>query len=754
MALQQFKPRSPAADDRVPREDRQRVLRKIITTLGESDLRLLYGLLVSASVKESPEKTRLLGRMTPPSHISRNLRKLRTWTEASEWLASLVSIEGRSALWQLYEELLTEKRAKLLGQYFTPPHVARLALSGLANSPATLLDPMAGHGVFLKEARERFSSARLTAVEIDSLPISAARLVLDETVVLTCADVFEWAAESVKKTSRFQFEAIVGNPAYVGYQNIGEIKSFVKGTGNGEKENGQRLLEILKELAESKGLSTELATLFHSWSGLSDLSMYTLILAWLLVDPNGQIAFVMSNHWMERDYGRALRQFLSSHGTVRGIVTHRAGNWFPRAQIPASIFVYTKGQVSDRQNSKGIPYVEIVAPYVEDIGDYLRSVLKEEFWLWLDSITKPGTYGSLRVSFRQWMNHEDERLSGTLAEPNLILPQGFNPEDFISLEEAGWNVHQGLRTGCNEFFYVKKDGKSDSMWIARRTVGGEKEEAQLEIPTTLLTPTIRKLSGASPLSIGKKDADVWLLTLDKSITEEDKQALQRYPKDWLKAWHIEDRNVLADHLARHIHSWGRTPYEGKGSIRGPVSSLSAVRTNVYTPPLNKSNKIPRPPRFWYQVSIQPRHFAKIILPRVSSGVSRAFLIKDSETLLIDANFSTFNSGPNAISSKRMWIWLNSNTFRALCELNGVPLGGGALKLEAALLSRLPIPKSIVAHDAALFVRIGHLLEQPEVDDKRLLDIGSTIDTELFGQEIARRNLSTVEQLMGQRRNRA
>jgi len=749
MALQQIKPVSARAN-RTAFQTRD-AIRKI-RSLGETDARLLYELLVKASLKEPIERGEISRKLAPPNTIRRNPQKLRIWRDASESLASLVSGQERREVWELYECLLTDNHAKLLGQYFTPGHVAKFALSGLVNVPTALLDPMVGHGVFLLEARRRFPSTRLVGVEIDSLPLAAARLVLDDSATLVCADVFDWAAKNVARDAHFGFPVIVGNPAYVSYQTLDQVQDFAKKKTPGRARYGEWLLSVLKEIAESKGLSTELTSLFKAWSGLSDLSMYVLTLAWLLAEPDGQIAFVMSNHWMERDYGRALRQFLSSHGTIRGIITHRAGKWFPRAQIPASIFVYTKGKVSERQNSKGIPYVEIDTPYLEDIENYLTLTLRKSFWQWLDSVAEPASYGSLHVSFREWTNHEDEKNlpSAVRTLQTLILPSGFGHKDWISLDEAGWNVHQGLRTGCNEFFYIERDDRTNGSWIATRTRGGKKEQVSLRIPDELLIPTIKRIPATAPFAIGKEHADVYLLALTESITPEDKEYLQQYPKDWLKAWHTEEMNVLSDQVAHHISEWGATPYEGKGKVKGPVSSLSAVKTNAYMPPLKQSTGIPRPPRFWYQVPIQPRHFARIILPRVSSSAPRAFLVKDSETLLIDANFSTLNSKSNAIGSKRMWVWFNSNTFRALSELNGVPMGGGALKLEALLLSQLPVAKAIRDTGESIFDRLSQLLEGSATGDEQALHIGSIIDAELFGLGISQSNLKTIKGRMKQR----
>lgn len=729
--------------------DQREVSRNVrnLVALGETDTRLFYETLAKCVKPEIVSKRALLEGLTPPPHIQDDKKKCLVWARAADYFASIINENGCRLVWALYEYLPTNERFKLLGQHFTPKHVAKLALSGLRGTPTTVLDPMAGHGIFLQQANAQYPSARIVGVEIDGLPITAARLVLDKGTSLICDDVFKWAREQVAKSSEFSFSAIVGNPAYVSYQNLHMVQNTA-GKIVTRMSYRHWLFETLKEIAKAKGVDSELASVFEVWSGYSDLSVYTMILAWLLVENGGQIAFVMSNHWMERKYGLELRRFLSSHGTIRGIVIHRGGAWFPRAQIAASIFVYTKGLVSERQKSKGIPCVEIDAPASPDIGAYLNSTLKEDFWQWVDSIDKPGRYASLHVAFRRWQEDGCDPGLSRRAQ-NLIFPPSFPQQNWYSLIDVGWEAHQGLRTGCNEVFYVRKVSENSDLWVACQTLRGQKRQLELHIPSELLTPVIRRLSSTSKLVVGKNQADVYLLNLSNAAMKEDIAGLNEYPREWIQEWDVGSLKVIPEQLARYLRERALTPYEGKGKIRGTVISLSAVRTNIHKPPKNFVG-VPGRPRFWYQVAVQRRHHGNIIIPRVSSGYTRSFLVKNHESVLIDANFTTFNSRSDAVDAKRMWVWFNSNTFRALCELNGVPLGGGALKLEAELLSQLPLPRSIRDGEEGIFDRLSKVLDGSTMDNAQVLNIGNVIDTELFGLEASQGNLKTIKRCMKQR----
>jgi len=570
---------------------------------------------------------------------------------------------------------------------------------------------------------------------------------LKDKTHLMLADVFEWAHNMVTDDPDFSFSAIVGNPAYVSYQNINNFKSLTRRNVKMRMDYREYLLKTLKQIAREKGAEEDLADVLKNWSGLSDLSTYALLLAWLLTDEDGQIAFVMSNHWMERNYGARIRSFLASHGTIRAVITHREGKWFPRAEIPSSIFIFSKGSVSSRQKSKGIPYIHLASPYTSDIESYLESVLKTDFWDWVDDISKPGKYGPLYVSFRNWDQGIEHGADSIKNGNGLQMPSSFKRIAITSLNNIGWAVHQGLRTGCNEIFYLKKVGKRK--YAASPTWHGKRIEIQFRIPKRLLLPTIHRLHHGEPLVVGKKQSDVFLLNFNKSLLGEDRNSLSDYPKKWLRIWGINRTQKIPDQLASFLREWADRPYEGKGKTSRPVTELSAVKTNIYKP-LMQSENVPRRPRFWYQIPLKKRHFGEIIIPRVSDGPIRAFFIKDAGAIVIDANFSTFISDEIKTSPKRLWLWLNSNTFRIICELNGTVLGGGALKVESDLLSRIPVPQSVIETNGKQVNKLYHMLKEQRDTGDSIIEYGHKIDKTFFGNNIANSNVTLLKELIKKR----
>jgi hypothetical protein len=76
-------------------------------------------------------------------------------------------------------------------------------------------------------------------------------------------------------------------------------------------------------------------------------------------------------------------------------------------------------------------------------------------------------------------------------------------------------------------------------------------------------------------------------------------------------------------------------------------------------------------------------------------------INDDPPVLIDANFSTVWGASQHWTRSAIHALFNSAWCRACMEAIGTPLGGGALKLEATHLRRLPLPILTPADISAL-----------------------------------------------------
>jgi hypothetical protein len=260
-----------------------------------------------------------------------------------------------------------------------------------------------------------------------------------------------------------------------------------------------------------------------------------------------------------------------------------------------------------------------------------------------------------------------------------ILPSNFSPHTLVTLEEAGIQVGQGLRTGCNVFFYVTACG-SPANGLIRVKASSFFNHFEFLAPASALVPVLRRQAELGHLEnsgdiLGRAlDLRQWVLPQDVEVVASAKLAYGSCGK--------APPRPMPDELAAYVTmaAGARLP-EGKF-----IPQLSAVRTNVRV-----SRNERECPRFWYMLpDFAPRHPPAAFVPRVNNGLPWVEANCDPP-VLIDANFSTFWSPQDRWSGYVIKALLNSAWCRSLMEAVGTPLGGGALKLEATHLRRIPIP---------------------------------------------------------------
>ena len=197
--------------------------------LEDEEKRKLYLNLISQIKGNTIDKKKLFDIYNKKSINNKILRSCNNIINLAE--KGFIS-HGFEFMWELYEYLASGNISEQLAQYFTSSEVAAFTLSSFEN-PSKILDPMAGHGAFLKIAEKVFpKSDSIIGVDIDNLPLKSASLILDDRVRLVNKDLFSWTLENVTIDPSFSFDAIIGNPAYVSYQGLQAIGNFAKREGD------------------------------------------------------------------------------------------------------------------------------------------------------------------------------------------------------------------------------------------------------------------------------------------------------------------------------------------------------------------------------------------------------------------------------------------------------------------------------------------------------------------------------------------
>jgi hypothetical protein len=207
---------------------------------------------------------------------------------------------------------------KHLGQFFTPPEVARSLVSWLAPGSADrLLDPSCGNGQFLALHR------RSVGVEVDAANAVLARQRAPSALIHS-GDFFTWASKTPER-----FEAAVGNPPFIRYQLFsGDVRD--------------RAIEVSSKLgAQFNGLSS-------SWAPF-------LVATSSLLKSGGSMAFVVPAEIGHATYSQPLLECLCRNFGIVGIVAIRT-KLFPDLGEDAWL-LYCSG-FGGRTDSIGLKLVE------------------------------------------------------------------------------------------------------------------------------------------------------------------------------------------------------------------------------------------------------------------------------------------------------------------------------------------------------------------------------------------------------------
>jgi len=622
-----------------------------------------------------------------------------------------------------YEQTLDRSKRKRLGQFFSGARASSLlAAVSIRGQERTIVDPMAGHGDLLDAAAMRCGSmglsVQLTAVEIDppTAELAGRRLRL-------CSEVRGHSAETIE-TNAFKpslwtgerspgsFDLVITNPPYVRYQE----HSSARGAPGGRFDAGdvraalRELVLMMPDRAESQAWSA----LIEGYSGLADLSVPCWMLCSLLVKPGGTLALVVPQTWMNRDYAKIIQYIQLRFFEPLIVVEEHGVGWFEDALVPTTLVISRRlltheaiVPVSSRPETARTTAIAAIRPAAADSRSLVGRVFAGPdpdagFAQWLlapspesvDQITvrrvpwaEQWQTVSARCRHEHWFRDAGEYAAlqpGVANNSRAPLPAPLQTAlgreaapALTTFEALGFQIGQGLRTGCNQFFYMEAAGQdSDGGQRVRAsdTLGGQ----TLCVPDEILKAVVRRQSDVPGFAVQTEAVLGRVLDL----------------RGWCLPEHLGAAAALRPMpaaLADLVRRASQTTI-GPPERRVLIPELSAVKTNSRAGSGNERLFAGvGAPRHWYTLpDFAPRHHPSIFVARVNSGTPW-FILNVQPPILIDANFSTIYGNSKAMSPIALLALLNSTWCRACTEFIGTPMGGGALKLEATQLRHLPLP---------------------------------------------------------------
>ena len=688
-------------------------------------------------------------------------------------MQAIVERDRARAAARVYEAALPTAQRKMLGQFFTGVPLGKL-LAHIALDPgtATVLDPMAGHGDLLDATWEAakdqgIAIERLDGIEIDARTASVCRERLSRIVGthnsplqhIFTGNAFDLGV--VNQLSRGGYDLVITNPPYVRYQ-------VRKGRGLGDDTVRSGLEDIVNDYIPTleNGLWRHL---IKAYSGLSDLSIPSWLLAGLLVRPGGRLALVAPATWRSRDYADPIRYMLLRCFDLEYIVEDTQPGWFSDALIRTHLVVArrlspaeTTKPLRERHSFSSAEWVQ-VAPEAASGESLVGSVFEggspeADLACWLRNNAESPRRGIQRHKFdlrQEWESLESRisskrwylKLDGMGSELRLFTPVGSqrrttlpdairdivldSGEGLCTLEDSGIHVGQGLRTGCNQFFYVTvRHTASDG--LIRVAASPEFGSQEFEVPEGGLRTVLRRQSEVPFVRMGQTPPGR-ALDLRGWVLPEDAETVAAHLRAYSATGEAVPQAMPAE-LADFVRLAALSPSK-RGTNARLIPELSAVRPNARIPRDDSTT-----PRFWYMLpDFTPRHLPAAFVARVNHN--RPWVeVNLVPPVLIDANFCSVWATRGVWTRFGLKAMLNSVWCRTLMEALGTPLGGGALKLDASHIRRMPIPQ-LSGQAIENLNKAGQELTQESPEVQATID--DIVLRGVVGSDVQQRELSSL-----------
>lgn len=600
------------------------------------------------------------------------------------------------------------ERRKRLGQYFTGLGLGRLlAALTQAETARTIIDPMAGTGDLLAACLDIGSRPEtLAGVEIDEAALQTCQSRLPQSTCLL-GSVFD--PDVLARLPESEWDLVIANPPYVRYQSF----SAQTDAGNSLPSARQIRTGLLCAVQRLSALDTEdkrlFAHLVSGYSGLSDLAVPSWILCAGLVKLGGRLALVVPESWLSRDYATIVHYLLHRWFEIEFVVEDEHASWFEDAQVKTTLIiakrVKRRASVFSEADNGTYCHISLAAAAANSespIGRILSlgQIPEKEFarlartWLYSAAPQETIHARSRPVSKRlactnvvnaalkqKWFSSMGETVA--LASPNVFIPHEIHDwlatlsriPHFSTFEACGIAVGQGLRTGANGFFYA--DGRiiADEVQLTfGSTLGG----VQAKVPLCIARSVLRRQSELpAGFTVAPSTTYGWVLDLRRHALREDIAAGD------LISTHYEEMPI---ELAKVVRAAVNANF-GTEVKPQRVWELTAVAPNI-----RKAAK-GAPARYWYMLpDFASRHLPDVFLARVNAATPKAYLNEDRKCF-VDANFSTMWVQPTSKwTASTLLAFMNSAWAQAVIECSGAVMGGGALKVEATHLRRLPLPE--------------------------------------------------------------
>ena len=412
---------------------------------------------------------------------------------------------------RIFERLIPIDERHKLGQYFTRSDIVDLILGFcLDKEEDKVFDPACGTGTFLVRAykykhlqnprlEHKAVLGMLWGGDIARFPISLATINLavrdlgaeENYPGIFQKDFFELHPDLVEFTQPRKvivrgvdkkkiplelpryFDCLVGNPPYTRQEEMEELIG-----GEGYKK------DIIKTVTHYR--NRKIADLGKR----AGIHAHFFLHGWKFLSEGGRFGFIVSNSWLDVDYGKFLQEFFLKHYKIVAIIESKVERWFEDADINTCIVILEKCSQKKMRDDNLARFVYLKKPLTDFIPPAEESWEKERQRR--DQIKK---LKKLILGPSEFYENEEIKIYPKLQKE--LWDEGYDkdtkkyigskwgkyiraPEIFFKILEKGKgklvplkeiaDVRFGIKTGANEFFYlteekIKQWGIEKEFWM-------------------------------------------------------------------------------------------------------------------------------------------------------------------------------------------------------------------------------------------------------------------------------------------------
>jgi len=592
---------------------------------------------------------------------------------------------------RVYEEILPPEERHQLGQFYTPHGVAELITKWCIRSSSDLvLDPGTGSGTFLIEAYKRLYKEKtgkdlegmaekeihediikqLYAIDIDEFAchLTAMNLSMKSIInpsselYIIPSDFFvrepkqevllPYEVKTVKERSEKrkiilpEFDCVIGNPPYTAWDEIPD-------------DTKDKIIKKLGKLAEKYSLSPK--------GGVRQRQNPHIYVYWIMhatkfLKPNGRLGMIISNLWLQTDYGIKFGNFLLDNFKIKAVIDIPLRLF--TALITTTIILLEKCDDESQRNENEVVFIRIPTN-VEDIKadellDAINNKKSDKFYV---NCIKQSEISRDRKWIRYFFKY------GVVSERSDKICKLSDLYE-ISRGNTTWFILTGAGTGADPFFYLRPS-----------------KVEKYNIPEDFLYPAITNVRYAKWFTFSDRD---WI-----SLKSKDKECLM----------FICHTDKLPRSVLKYIKDYGEKDCKVKvGKTEKICSETTACRDRAKR----------RDFHGWYDLGkVKP---AQIIGVYEGWHRCRFILINWS----FDKPLAVFHRmlclypkhELNELQIKALLSYLNSSFSQFYIETEGRKSGGGVIALETSQAERMPVldPRKLSDEEVKVLASLFDKLE--------------------------------------------